>query len=144
VDESQHGNAASPPPRGPLQAIIFAGLAVLVLVGGTVLVMLVATENTVDEGQTGLAILLVWPLTMFAVWLLGHGVFFATRATRSAERGRALVAWLGLCVLATLGLLPVSVVFTTVGVANTLAVAAAPILIDVGVIYAGWRLIRSR
>ncbi len=146
MDESQHGNAASPPPRDPLQAIIFTGMTVLALVGGTVLVMLVSTENTVDEGQIALAGLLVWPLSMFTVWLLGNGVFFVTRATRSTGIGigRALFAWLGVCALATVGLFPVGVAFTTVGVANIVAFAAALILIDVGVVYAGWRLIRSR
>jgi len=106
--------------------------------------MLVATENTVDEGQIALAGLLVWPLSMFAVWLLGNAVFFVTRATRSTGIGRALFAWLGVCALATVGLFPVGVAFTTVGVANIMAFAAALILIDVGVVYAGWRLIRSR
>lgn len=144
MDEAQHGNPAPPPPRDPLLTIIFTVMTVLALVGGTVLVMLVATENTVDEGQIALAGLLVWPLSMFVVWLLGHGVFFATRATRSTGSGMALLAWLGVCVLATLGLFPVGIVFTTVGVADIVAVGAALILIDVGVVYAGWRLIRSR
>jgi len=142
MDESQIGSAA-PPPRRPLIAVAFAGTALLILLGGSVLIVIASTQSGGAE-ELGLAFYSVWPVFMFTVWLLGNAVLFATYTARSPSLGRALLAWLGVCVLATLGLFPVSVVFATVGATDTAALAAALILIDVGVVYAGWRLIRSR
>jgi len=143
MDESQLGSAVPPPPRRPLIAVAFAGAALLILLGGSVLIVIASTQSGGAE-ELGLAFYSVWPVVMFTVWLLGDAVLFATYTAHSPGLGGALLAWLGTCVLATLGLFPVSVVFTTVGLTDTVAIAAALMLIDVGVVYAGWRLIRSR
>ncbi len=142
MDESQLGSAA-PPPRRPLMAVAFAGIALLILLGGSVLILIASTQSGGAE-ELGLAFYSGWPVFMFMVWLLGNAVFFATRTTRSSGLSMALLAWLGVCVLALPTLPLVFLAIGSVGVAWPLAVGAALILVDAGVVYAGWHLIRAR
>ncbi len=142
MDGLEIGNAA-PPPRRPLLAVTFAGIALLILLGGSALIIIASTQSGGAE-ELGLAFYSGWPVFMFMVWLLGNAVFFATRTARLPGLSTALLAWLGVCVLALPALPLVFLAIGSAGVASPLAVGAALILVDAGVIYAGWRLIRAR
>lgn len=69
-------------------------------------------------------------------------VMMARAAARRSGLGAILFAWLGLCALAVLGLSLVTALLVTVGAPQVPATAVALVLVDAGLVYTGWWLVR--
>jgi len=122
--------------------VISAGITLLVLLGGSVLMFQACTDPARGSEEIGLAFFYLWPV-MFLLFICGS-IVLAIGTARASGLGAAVLAWLLVCALAVLGLVFTLAILIQLGVLQTIAVASALILVDAAVIYAGWRLIRSR
>ena len=123
--------------------LILMGFTLLALVGGSLAMVPSCIFQQDGAGEAcGLDVLLWWPLVMLVVGVLGAS------ALGSAKRRHRIATWLGVCcvsaaslVLLVFGFGPAVESLVGPSATDPLFIGGLLVILAVGIIYAGWRLI---
>jgi len=116
---------------------ILTGLTFFALVGGSLSVIRECAGPSANGENCGYAAGIGWPVVVIIVGLLG------SLALLCARRGGNIIPWLWVCLLAVIGLWGPGVLLNSFVSEGVLSIGLL-VVIDIGVMYFGWRLILRR